>query len=481
MEPGDYINGRFVGAVGQELVSKNPAQSESVVFRTRWDPGHVDLACDAAQQASVSWMRMPPSERLVYLDRFRNALADRKDVLAEAIVQETGKLRSEANTEVQALLGRFALVANQVKADLKDGPVPGKPNEQLRNRPLGVVGIIGPFNFPLHLCHAHIIPSLLTGNTVVVKPSEVAPLCGQRYAEAAHAAGLPEGVFNLVQGRAATGAQLVSHPNVRGLCFTGSYPVGRKILEAGLDRPELLIALEMGGKNTVIVLEDADLRQAAHEVVIGGYLTTGQRCTGTNRVLVQRRVADEFAAILTTLVSSLRFGDPNDASSFAGPLATAQGAEHFWSAIETARAAGAQPLVEGGRRENSCFVDPCLHLLPTQVRSIAGYSDVEVFGPDVAVEVFDEDEEAIALINASDYGFANSVFTASDRRFEHIYETTAVGILNRNRSTNLASPRLPFGRRRQKRKLSSRRRLRGAQCHSPDGNSRQCPRSLQAP
>ncbi len=311
-----------------------------------------------------------------------------------------------------------------------------------------MVGVIGPFNYPLHLCHAHVVPALLMGNTVVVKPSEVTPLAGQRYAEAVHAAGLPAGVLNLINGGAEAGVALIGHPAVRGLCFTGSYPVGRQIQEQTQDRPEVLVALEMGGKNTAIVLDDASVRQAAHEIVVGGYLTTGQRCTATDRVLVHRSLAGALIEALRPLVASLRFGDPEDPVSFAGPLATAGGRERFEAALARARAAGAEPLVLGGRPDEGVggyFVRPSLHRLPDGVHQVAGYTDVEVFGPDVGIEVFDDDDEAIAVVNASPYGFANAVFTASTERFDRIYRCTNAGIVNRNRSTNLASPRLPFG------------------------------------
>src|SRR6185436_12449727 len=174
--------------------------------------------------------------------------------LADAIVLETGKLRSEAKAEIQTLINRFELSRAALAAELAAGQV--APGEHLRYQPLGVVGVIGPFNFPLHLCHAHVIPALLAGNTVVIKPSDITPLSGQRYAEAAQAAGLPAGVFNVVIGAADVGAAMVEQAALRGLCFTGSWPVGRRILGAALDRPELLIALELGGKNTCVVLDD---------------------------------------------------------------------------------------------------------------------------------------------------------------------------------------------------------------------------------
>ncbi|HWM86830.1 MAG TPA: aldehyde dehydrogenase family protein [Kofleriaceae bacterium] len=446
---GDYIAGRFHAPTGEPLVSTNPARAGARVLETAWSPDRVGQACDAAAGAAQAWARLGLAERAARLGRFRAALAERAGDLAEAIVLETGKLRSEAAAEVQLLLVRFDLVHELVERDLADRAVPGRPSERLRHHPLGVVGVIGPFNFPLHLCHAHVLPALFTGNAVVVKPSEVTPLAGQRYAEAVHAAGLPDGVFNLVQGGAAAGAALVSHPAVRGLCFTGSYRVGRLLSQACIDRPEVLLALEMGGKNVAVVLDDADLHQAAHELVLGGYLTTGQRCTATERVLVHRDRAGALVDVLRRLVSALRFGDPEDARSFAGPMTTAAGRARVVSALSAARAAGAEPVVDGltgswpaGER---FFLGPSLHLLGHGRHELPGYTDEELFGPDLCIETVSDDDEAIAVLRASRFGLATSVFTGDDERFERIYQETHSGIVNRNRSTNLASPHLPFG------------------------------------
>jgi len=442
---GDYIGGAFHAPTGDVLISRNPARDGAVVLETAVSAERMTAACDSAAEASAAWSALTLDERYERLLPLRDAIAAQRDELAEAIMLETGKLHSEARGEVNALLSRFALIRDVVELDLAGGPLPGRPNEQLRFHPLGVVGVIGPFNYPLHLCHAHLVPALLMGNTVVVKPSEVTPLAGQRYAQAVAAAGLPEGVLNIVQGAGAGGAALVADPHVRGLCFTGSYAVGKKILTAALERPELLVALEMGGKNTVVVLDDADLRQAAHEIVVGGYLTTGQRCTATDRVLVHKSVAERLMAALDPMVESLRFGDPKDANSFAGPLATETGRDSFEAAIAAAQAGGADAVVSGGRMDGGYFVRASLHRLPEGQHDIAGYTDTEVFGPNIGVEVVADDDEDIAVLRNSPYGFANSVFTGDSARFERFYRDTHSGILNSNRSTNLASPRLPFG------------------------------------
>ncbi|MCS6858126.1 MAG: aldehyde dehydrogenase family protein [Sandaracinaceae bacterium] len=443
--PSDYIGGRFVEPKGERLVSIDPAHDGRPVVAIRWTPERVDEAIQAAHEAFAGWSSRSMAERWEFLVRFRKAIEAKKEALADAIVREIGKIRSEARAEVQSLIARFDLVLQAVKRDLREGPLPGFPSEALRWHPHGVVGVIGPFNFPLHLCHVHVVPALLLGNTVVVKPSELSPLCGIRYAEAAHEAGFPPGVFNLIHGRAQSGAALVGHPLLRALAFTGSWPVGRKIMEALLDRPEVLVALEMGGKNTAVVCEDAEIRQAAHEIVVGSYLTTGQRCTCTDRVLVHASKAKALIDALLPLVQNLRFGDPDDPRAFAGPLASEAGLIKLERAIQACEAAGGEPIVRGERLPGGFYRTASFHLLPRGVHEVPGYTDVELFGPDFGIEIVEDDGEAIAVLNASPYGFATSVFTASDARFERYYRETRVGILNRNRSTNQASPRLPFG------------------------------------
>lgn len=446
---GDFINGAFhlppSEPQSQPLRSRNPARDGAIVFESAWSAERMSAACDAAAEAARAWSAAGREQRWQALVRFREALQRRGGALADAIVAETGKLRSEAVGEARALVSRFDLVRAQAERDMQEGRLPGHPHEQQRFQALGVVGVIGPFNYPLHLCHAHVVPALLMGNAVVIKPSEVAPLAAQRYAEAALEAGLPAGVFNLVHGGPAAGVALAGHPAVRGLCFTGSYEVGRKLTAQSVDRPELLLALEMGGKNTAVVFDDASLRQAAHEIVLGGYLSAGQRCTASDRVLVQRRLLKPLLAALQPLVAALRIGDPENPASFAGPLSTEGGRERFERALSQACAAGAEPVIAGGRIDGGFFVRPSLHLVPEGVHHIAGYTDTELFGPDLGVEVFDDDEEAAAIVARSPYGFANAVFTGSDERFERFCAATMAGIVNRNRSTNLASPRLPFG------------------------------------
>lgn len=442
---GDYINGRFLEPTGKPLVSRNPARDNEPVLETRWDRRRVATACEAAAVAQPAWAQLSRTERWHTLLVLREVLQSKADELADAIVLETGKIRSEAIGEVQTVISRFQVCYDQIERDMRNGRLPSFPSEGVHYHALGVVGVIGPFNFPVHLCHSHIIPALLLGNTVVVKPSEVTPLSMQRYFQAVADAGLPAGVLNLVQGGGHAGEALVANKLVRGLCFTGSYATGYKIASAAVERPELLVALEMGGKNAAVVLDDADIRQTVHELVVGTYLSAGQRCTATSRVLVHRARRDALLNALEEVVPQLKFGNPDDAESFAGPMATEAAVKRFYAALQTARRAGAKEVVKSERGVGGNYVTGSVHLLPDGAHRIPGYTDVELFGPDLCVETVDSLDEAVEVLRASPFGFANTVFTSSRQSFDALLRRTHSGILNWNCTTNSASPRLAFG------------------------------------
>ena len=439
---GDLIAGRFIRAGGQPIVSVDPANGGAVVARGEWHIEHVEHAVAAAVDAQRDWRQRSLADRFAALTRWRTTLQDRSAEIAAAIVAETGKITSEARAEAGSLVARFALVHGQAQALLQDATRTSTPNAELRWHPHGVVGVIGPFNYPLHLCHAHALPALLMGNAVVIKPSETTLLCGQLYAETALAAGLPDGLINVVQGPGEVGAALAADARVRGLCFTGSWHTGRQILAASLDRPELLVALEMGGKNTAIVCADADLRQAAHEIVVGGYLTAGQRCTCTERVLVHREVADSLRGHLAHIVSNLTFAQPDDPDAFAGPLTTLAGKQRFDATIARARASGARVIATGRAPDGPFFAAPTLHETDGD---IAGYTDTELFGPDVALTAVQDDDEALVRLKNSPFGLAAAVFTASTERYERLAGSIHAGLVHHNRTTNQASGALPFG------------------------------------
>lgn len=438
---GNYIDGQWVlPSANLTIRSINPADSSQIVLSAPTRAEDALAAARAAHGAAPAWAALTPEARLAALDRFAASLANRVDGLADAITLEMGKVRSEAGIEARSLLARVQLVRNQQVPRVSTWTAPGVDGE-CRYRPLGVIGVIGPFNFPLHLIHAHVIPALATGNAVVIKPSERTPLAAQRYVEAWHEAGLPP-VLQLVQGAGDVGRALCSAPELGGLAFTGSWPTGHAIEKSLIERPDVLVALEMGGQNMALIDHDADLDQALEGALLGGFLTTGQRCTCTSRVLVHRDLAQPFMERLVEATSKLTWGDPNT-DVFMGPLASVADRDHVDALCAAGVEAGAEVLLAPERREGGAWRGPSIHRIAPDHDS--DYTRHEVFGPDLAVTIVDDLDEALSVASRSDYGLSASVFTASRASFERAFQGLRVGCLNWNRSTNRASGAFPFG------------------------------------
>lgn len=438
---GNFIDNRWIKPSGPAAVrSINPATVDDVVLEAPIDPGHAALAVSAAAHAWPAWAALAPEERMAALRRFSRELAGRTEALARAVTMEMGKTIREARQEATSLIERIDLVADQQLPAVKSWTAPGVAGE-CRYHPLGVVVVLGPFNFPLHLCHAHIIPALATGNTVVVKPSERTPLAFQRYMEAWAAAGLPP-ILQMVQGGPDVGRALLACHEVRGVALTGTWRTGQAIQRAMLDRPEVLLALEMGGQNMAIVLEDADLDQALEGVLLGGYLTTGQRCTATARVLVQRSVAATFIERLTRAATRLTFGDPMG-DVFMGPMASVGERDRIEALCRAGREAGGELVLAPEIREGGAWRGPSIHLIGKDHES--DYTREEIFGPDLAVTIVDDLDDAIGVVRASAYGLSVALFSARRAAFEAVYLNTNVGCVNWNRATLHASGALPYG------------------------------------
>ena len=437
---GTFINGSFRLGSGARWVTHNPARNFSEVFSTTSDPSLVDEAIAGARRAFTSWSAMDVAARIERLHRLRAVFDEMQVEMADAILRETGKPRREASGEAKALGARVTLMCETGLARVTTRTTSAG---QERFHPQGVLVVLGPYNYPAHLVNAHVIPALLTGNTVVIKPSEYCLMTGELYARAAERAGLPPGVLQMMPGGADVGRALVAHADVDGVLFTGSYNTGRAITEACLDQPGKLLALEMGGKNAAVVLEDADLDQAAAGILQGAFLSAGQRCTATSRVLMASSIADALREKLVRGAARLRPGDPEDARAPFGPMANKPAFERFQSL--RARAGGvASVLVAGEVLDGGAFVTPSVHER-TKDQPASGYLDEELFGPDLLLEVIDDDDDAIARLQDSPYGLSNAVFTKAPARFERFYREVKSGLWNQNRSTNGASGLLPFG------------------------------------
>jgi succinylglutamic semialdehyde dehydrogenase len=446
---GNYLGGAFVAISDDQademLTRSSPRDASDLLARVPVRRDHIDLAVARAREAWPAWAMAPLSVRIAHVKALRAAILERSQAFAERIAHEVGKPLWEARTEVSAALNKIDITIDEGLA-LVSAREMGSRAQRYAYKPLGVAAVLGPFNFPLHLPHGHVVPALLTGNTVVMKPSELTPSVGALYAECCDVAGFPAGVFNLVQGGGAVGAQLAAHVDVDAVMFTGSFAVGQAIKRATLEQAGKLLALEMGGRNPAIVLADADLEKAVHDVVWGAMVTSGQRCSGTAVALVERGIFERFAARALELIEGLCVGDPLDDGVFMGPMISEAARTRFLAALGEAEGAGvlalrrAQPI-EAARSQ--AFVTPSLHHV---VEARGGvYETEELFGPDLALELVDNLDHAVARADASQFGLSASVFTRSEAAFQDAWARLHYGCINWNAPTCGASSKLPFG------------------------------------
>ncbi|MFM8639515.1 MAG: aldehyde dehydrogenase family protein [Planctomycetota bacterium] len=429
-----------------DIVSHDPARPGTEVGRARVEPAAVGHAVRAARGAFPGWSALTMDERAERLRAWSAACARSVERIAGLITRETGKILPESRQEAQLLSDKVAVTLEErVRGRIADYDVAGTGTRSNRCtwRPYGVMAVIGPFNFPAHLPNGHWVPALLAGNTVVFKPSEKAPATGALMAELMAEAGMPGGVFNLVQGRGDAAAALVAHEGVDGILFTGSWPVGRRILEANLDRPGRMVALEMGGSNPAVVMDDADLRQAVVECVRCAFLSSGQRCTCTRRVVVHRAVADRFIAAFVEAARSIAVG-PGDAVPvpFMGPVISREAREAVLAFQRECAARGEDVLLESRALPGEgWFVTPGV----LRARRFERATDREVFGPVVRISVADGLDDAIEQANATEFGLAASVFTRSEGVVQAAMARLRAGCINVNCGTAGASGKLPFG------------------------------------
>jgi succinylglutamic semialdehyde dehydrogenase len=448
--PGDYIAGRFVqpDTADGELVIASPADLRQHVATHAYGAPQVERAIEAARAALPGWKRTPEPERKQLLRKYQERVRAHREQIASAIVFEVGKPLWEARTEVDAMVAKVDLALGEGARFSTTQRIDDLPGE-IRYRPLGVLAVIGPFNFPGHLPNGQIVPALLLGNCVVHKPSEKTPSAATWIARCFDEAGLPPGVFNVVQGPGSIGGRLSVHPDIDGVLFTGSVAVGSRIVRDNASRPERLIALELGGKNAAIVLDDCDLERSARAIAFAAFATAGQRCTSTSRVIATPRIADALEARLAQIATKLCVGYPLDDEVFMGPLISGGTRETLVAAQQRARDAGFVSLAPGGAAEvaghEGYYVRASVARAPDPAPKVEGYSDSELFGPDVAVYRARDLDAAIELANASRFGLAASVFTANRAAFDHAADELRVGVVHWNRSSAGASGRLPFG------------------------------------
>ncbi len=454
----NLIGGKFVVIPGDAMRSSSPAHPSQTIWTGSPRLTDVDKAVASACTAFATWKKWPREKRFAVLRKFAAICKSKEDAITRLISDETGKVLWDARGEAQLLAAKVDITLDE-STDSGMSRVKGFETGLSATRrgvcsfrPHGVMAVLGPFNFPAHLPNGHIVPALAMGNTIVLKPSDKTPAIGQLlaelYQEALDAEGAPPGVLNLVQGGADVASAISNHTDIDGILFTGSWAVGRRIMEANLDRPGRILALEMGGNNPAIIMPDADLKQAAIECIRSAFITSGQRCTCTRRVIVHKDVAQKVIAAICKGASALSIGEPDSKFPvFMGPVISDQARKSILHGIaELARAGGellVQPATVG---QEGWYISPAVMRVDRFTTSQQGAgADVEIFGPLLRISVVDSLDDAIEQANATNFGLAASIFTRNAAAIDRFLNESRAGCINVNTGTAGASSKLPFG------------------------------------
>ena len=458
LPPSDFLGTTLAPLAGTGLESRDPSKPSRIIWQGSPQVAHVAAAVGAAREALTTWSRWPRDKRFDVLRTFATIAKSREEALTRLISDETGKVLWDARGEAQLLSAKVDITLDS-SADSGlsrvrefETSLTASRTGLCRFRPHGVMAVLGPFNFPAHLPNGHIVPALAMGNTIVFKPSDKTPAIGQAlvelYREALAEHNAPAGVVNLVQGGADVAQSISAHDDIDGILFTGSWAVGRRIMQANLDRPGRILALEMGGNNPAIILPDADLKQAVIECVRCAFITSGQRCTCTRRIIVHRAVADKVIAAICRTASQLIIGAPDSTHPvFMGPVISQQARASILKSIADLSRAGGELLVQPAPVGNEgWYISPGVMKVDRFTLDSTGPgADVEIFGPFLRISVTDSLDDAIAQANATRFGLAASIFTHDQHAVDQFMTTIRAGCVNVNTGTAGASSKLPFG------------------------------------
>ncbi|KUI29306.1 gamma-aminobutyraldehyde dehydrogenase [Mycobacterium sp. GA-2829] len=426
-----FIDGeRRRGSADAEVVEViNPATGETVVQGPASSGEDVAAAVASARSAFGDWARSTPAERSTVMHRWALELESVAAELAEAETTQAGKpIKLTTEFDIPGSIDNVAFFAGAARhLDGKaSAEYSGDHTSSIRREPIGVIGSIAPWNYPLQMAAWKILPAVAAGNTIVLKPAEITPVTTLLFAEAATRAGVPDGVINVVTGKGLTvGVALTTHPTVSMVSFTGSTPVGHSIAAAAAGKR---LHLELGGKAPFVVFDDADLDAAANGAVAGALINTGQDCTAATRAYVQRPLYDRFVSAVSDLMDTVRLGDTLDPSTDQGPLVSQRQQRHVAGFVERAVADGAKVVrggaIPGGDLERGCYYEPTLIVGAAQQSEVV---QQEIFGPVLVVLPFDSDDEGIALANDTPFGLAASAWTRDVFRAQRASRDIAAG------------------------------------------------------
>jgi len=442
------IAGQWRAGRGEILRSFNPARpSEVVAEGNSATAADVDDAVSAATAALRGWASAPIHDRAAVLAAAAAIIDHNADQWGLELATEEGKTRLEGVGEVRRaaqIMRYYSAEGDRLAGEIFASPRAGEQILVTR-KPVGVVGVITPFNFPIAIPAWKIGPALVYGNTVVWKPASSVPLLAMRLAQALTEAGLPSGVLNLVHGSAGIGDAVTKHDGIAAITFTGSTPVGRRIAATAAARG-VGVQAEMGGKNAAVVLDDADLDLALEQVMLGAFRSSGQKCTATSRLILTDGIADRFLAALAGRADTLVVGDPTDDRTQMGPVISDAAQASITAALDTAKSQGAAVLAGGGKYSDGPLSEG-FFVAPTIVE-LTNSADIwaeELFGPVLAVRRAKDADEAFALANDCEFGLSAAVFTQDLTRALQAMECIDVGVLHVNSESAGADPHVPFG------------------------------------
>ncbi|MDA0773052.1 MAG: succinylglutamate-semialdehyde dehydrogenase, partial [Cyanobacteria bacterium] len=389
--------------------SVNPATGKEIWQGQEAGAKKIDEAVAAARQAFPGWAALTLEQRFEYLENFTKLVEANQARLAQILCEDTGKAIWEARMEVMSPIAKLKISLDAYK-ERTGTKVNGL--SVVRHKPHGVIAVFGPYNFPIHTPHGHIVPALLAGNTVVFKPSELTPYISEEVMKLWQQAALPEGVMTMVQGEVETGKLLSAHPGIDGIFFTGSSRTGKILHENYAGHPGKILALELGGNNSLVVHQASDIDATAYMIIQSAFITAGQRCTCARRLILIDSEADAILERLVAMSSKIKIGDPTDESNFMGPVISEAQAKNLLAAQKSLVTKGAKVLLEM-KSNGGAFVTPgiidCTGL---------DISDEENFGPLLKVYREPNWDDAIARANDTDYGLSSGLISDSQELYD---------------------------------------------------------------
>ena len=446
---GLYINGEWIKSASEKtFATKNPADGEALATFPEGTQEDVARAVEAAEKAFPKWKRFPPPKRGEILLKAAAMMRARKEELGEMVTQEMGKVIAEGKGDVQEAIDFLEYISGEGRRLLGEttpSELPSKLCLTLK-QPIGVVGCITPWNFPMAVPCWKLGAALISGNTIVYKPATLTPLCAARLVEILEQAGLPAGVLNLVTGPAdVVGEAIVQHPAIRAVSFTGSVAAGRDIYSKA-SRMLKRVGLELGGKNPQIIMDDANLELAIEGVLFGAFGTAGQRCTATSRLIVHENIFAEAMGKLLSRTRTLKVGDPLDPRVDVGPVAGGEQEGKILQYIRIGIEEGAKLLcggkkLTGGQYDMGFFIEPTIFEAEHGMR----ITKEEIFGPVLSVIKIRNYEEAVMVANDVEYGLSSSIYTTNVNTAFRAMEDLEAGVTYINAPTIGAEVHLPFG------------------------------------